>query len=364
MIRAGGPAADRAVDVAVVGGGVIGCSVAYHAARRGASVALFEAESLGSGASGAAAGMLNAQAEAREPGPLLDLMLRSRELHRPLSEVLLQTTSVDPEHEWRGTLRVALDEGFVRQLRRTFDWQKEAGLAASWLSGEEAQELEPGLSPKARAGLYLPHDGQVEPSRLVRALALGATRHGADLFEGEPVTELLSMGGRKTGLVTGRIAGLRTSRRSVAAGSVVLAGGWSSGLLAAKLGLKLPLHPVQGETLTLREVEGSPAPLRKNVWDALLPGPQARRAHRSRGDRAAAGPGPPPDARRGSGALRRDRTAATGTRPRHLRARLGRPQAHDPGPAPHTRSRRGGAGEPALRHRPLPQRRPTRAGNG
>lgn len=97
------------VDVAVVGGGVIGCSVAYHAARRGARVVLLEAERVGSGASGAAAGMLNAQAEAHEPGPLLNLLLSSRKMHKSLGEELYGLTGLDPEYIWAGTLRVATD---------------------------------------------------------------------------------------------------------------------------------------------------------------------------------------------------------------------------------------------------------------
>ncbi len=90
-------------DVAIVGGGVIGCSVAYYAARRGARVMLFEAERVGTGASGAAAGMLAAESEAQDPGPSLDLMLKSRALHEPLSGELFEETGLDVEHVQAGS---------------------------------------------------------------------------------------------------------------------------------------------------------------------------------------------------------------------------------------------------------------------
>ncbi|MDQ3965990.1 MAG: FAD-binding oxidoreductase, partial [Actinomycetota bacterium] len=69
---------NKTADVAIVGGGAIGCSIAYHAATRGAQVVLLEAEELGSGSSGALAGMLSGQGEAEEPGPLRDFLVRGR----------------------------------------------------------------------------------------------------------------------------------------------------------------------------------------------------------------------------------------------------------------------------------------------
>ena len=246
----------RSVDVAVVGGGVIGCSVAYHAARRGAEVTLLEAEEIGTGASGAAAGMLNAQAEAHESGPFLDLLLKSRAMHKPLSEELYEETGLDPEYVWSGTLRVALDEDFRQKLADTHSWQREAGLSANWLDAEEAQELEPGISPETIAALHLPEDGQVNSPRLVRALALAAIRKDATISESERVIGFLTEGERVTGV--------RTARREISAGSVVLAGGSSSAMLFRQLGLRLPVHPVKGETLSLTVPTNT---IKANVWD-------------------------------------------------------------------------------------------------
>lgn len=244
-----------AVDVAVVGGGVIGCSVAYHAARSGAKVVLVEAEGIGGGASGAAAGMLAAQAEAHEPGPFLDLLLASRDLHGPLGEELRERTGLDPECAWSGTLSVASSVEGERDLYARYSWQTDLGLSARWLSGEEARDLEPALSPEISAALYLPEDGQVNSPRLVQALVLAAIERGVRVLEFTRVTGFVTEGERVTGV--------RTARGEIPAGAVVLCGGASSGLLAEDLGVRLPVYPVKGEVLS---VGVRPAPTRANVW--------------------------------------------------------------------------------------------------
>lgn len=243
-------------DVAVVGGGVIGLSVAYHAARRGAKVTLLEAGGLGSGASGAAAGMLNAQAESAGPGPFLDLQLAGRHAHRVLAAALYEETGLDPEYVWAGTLRVARSESFEERLAAAYRWQRELGLPAEWLGGEAARELEPALAPAVRAALYLPEEGQVTPGRLVRALALAAARRGAGLREQTRVTSLR--------VERDRVTGVETARGGVSADSVVLAGGAESAGLLSELGLELPVRPVKGEILA---VQTTSPPVRSNVWD-------------------------------------------------------------------------------------------------
>lgn len=243
-------------DLAVVGGGVIGLSVAYHAARRGAKVTLLEAGGLGNGASGAAAGMLNAQAESAEPGPFLELQLKGRDAHRVLAPALYEETGLDPEYVWAGTLRVARSVGFEERLTAAYRWQRELGLPAQWLEAGSARELEPALAPDARAALYLPEEGQVNPGRLVRALALAASRRGAELREETRVTSLR--------VERDRVTGVETARGVVPACSVVLAGGSESAGLLSGVGLELPVRPVKGEILT---IHAAPPPVSSNVWD-------------------------------------------------------------------------------------------------
>ncbi|CAN5429159.1 MAG: glycine oxidase ThiO [Rubrobacteraceae bacterium] len=243
-------------DIAVVGGGAVGCSVAYHAAKRGASVALFEADRIASGASGAAAGMLNAQAESHSPGPMLDLMLESRKMHETFSGELREHSGLDPEYIRAGTLRVATDEAFAGKLESTYEWQRREGLSAEWLDADDTRELGPGLSPATLAGLYFPEEGQINSPRLVKALALAAANMGAEILECASVSEFLMDGDR--------LAGLRSVLGDFHAGAVVLAGGAASGSLASKLGVEIPVFPVKGEILSVEARH--PTPISANIW--------------------------------------------------------------------------------------------------
>lgn len=246
-----------AVDVAVVGGGVIGCSIAYHAARAGATVAVLEAGEVGQGASAAKAGMLAAQGEAHEPGPLLDLLLAGRDRHRLLGNDLAEVTGLDPGYVWAGTLRVATDEASQAALEREHAWQDAHGLATRWLDAEQLRELEPALTGQAVGGLYLPDDGQVNPPDVVTALVAGIARLGGEIHEFTHVTGF--------GIQGERVLGVRTTRGMVHAGRIVLAAGWASGGLLGELGFGLPVFPVKGELLV---AHARPVPIRANVWDS------------------------------------------------------------------------------------------------
>ncbi len=194
----------QTADIAIVGGGAIGCSVAYYAAQRGPRVVLLEAERLGSGSSGALAGMLSGQGEVEPPGPFLDLMLLGRERHRELSEQLQEDTGIDPGYVWDGALRTATDEASEEFFTDAYRSQKAEGLRAEWLTGDEARKLEPALSPKVTAGLYMPDDGQVNPPQLVQALARAAVLRDAEIQEATRVVEFLLDGNRVTGVRTTR----------------------------------------------------------------------------------------------------------------------------------------------------------------
>lgn len=247
----------QAADVAIVGGGAIGCSVAHYAAQQGARVILLEAERLGSGSSGALAGMLSGQGEVEPPGPFLDLMLLGRERHRELSEELHENTGIDPGYVWDGALRTATDETSEEFLTEAYRSQKAEGLRTEWLTGDEACELEPALSTEVTAGLYMPDDGQVNPPQLVQALARAAVLSGTEIQEATRVVEFVLDGNRVTGV--------RTTRGEISAHTVVLAGGAFSNLLSEQLGVSLPLFPVKGEMLVTNIW---PSPITANVWDA------------------------------------------------------------------------------------------------
>jgi len=117
--------------------------------------------------------------------------------------------------------------------------------------------LEPNLAPESIAALYLSEDGQVNPPRLVHALALGATLGGAKIMEATRVSRFVVEGQKVTGV--------RTTQGTISAGAVVVASGAFSALLSDELGIHLPVFPVKGELLA---VDARPVPIRANIYNS------------------------------------------------------------------------------------------------
>src|SRR5690242_20043164 len=136
-------------DVIIVGGGVIGCSIALRLAREGLKVAIIERGRVGCEASRAAAGMLSPQAEASAPGPFLNLCLRSRAMYRDFADLLKDSSGVDIEYRDEGTLCVAMAGEDPRHIARWASWQKAAALSLEELSASDLRAFEPGLSDSA-----------------------------------------------------------------------------------------------------------------------------------------------------------------------------------------------------------------------
>ncbi len=234
------------VDVAVVGGGVVGLSVAWRLLRRGLSVAVFDAGAAGGGTSSAATGMLAAGAE-HEPGgdALLALALESLELWPAFRDALEADAGHAIDYREKGTLVVAVGRDEVERLRARHALQLRAGLDARWMGASAVLDLEPGLRPNVSGGVFCPGDHQVDPRLTVAALRAAVLKRGGRLVEGAAV-ERLEMEG---GAVVGVAAGGEVCR----AGAVVLASGAaaaSGGLLPP--GLHLPLRPLKGQALALR----------------------------------------------------------------------------------------------------------------
>jgi glycine oxidase len=243
----GGPGAafPASVDVAVVGAGVIGLSIAWRLASRGLSVAVFERDEAGTGTSFAATGMLAAAAE-HEPGgdELLALALESQRVWPAFRSAVEAASHLAIDYRDEGTLLVALGRDEVERLRFRLEHQRRAGLATRWLSGPEVRRLEPGLRPSVAAGVLCPDDHQVDPRCLVAALVRALRASGGLLFEHCPVTALDTTGGR--------VAGVTTAAGSCRAETVIVAAGvWSAdGLLP--YGIDIPLRPLKGQALALR----------------------------------------------------------------------------------------------------------------
>jgi len=246
---AGGPAVESqpaAVDVAIVGAGVIGLSIAWRLAAAGLSVALFERDVAGAGATGAATGMLAAATEL-EPGgeDLLALALESQRLWPQFRGELEAEAGLDLDYRDEGTLTVALGRDEVARLRFRHELQTRAGLSVRWLDGAAARALEPALRPAVTAGVFCADDHQVDPRRLVPALRRAVAARGAKLIEGVAVYSLDIAGGKVTGVVT--------PEGVCRAATVILANGaWAGTRELVGEALALPVRPLKGQALALR----------------------------------------------------------------------------------------------------------------
>jgi glycine oxidase len=228
-----------APDVIIVGGGVIGCAIAYYLAQAGVQVTIVERGEVGGEASGASAGLLAPLELTVEHGPLHDLCLASLPLHPPLADTLREETGIDVEYLRSGILRLALTDEDAADLRALVESQTPEGVM-EWVAPEELRGLEPRLTA-SRGGVYSPQYHQVNAHRLTQALAQAAVARGAGLRQGVAVTGLATRGSRVTGV--------RTGEGRMMAGQVVLAAGSWTAALGRRLGVALPVRPMRGQML-------------------------------------------------------------------------------------------------------------------
>jgi glycine oxidase len=230
-------------DVLVVGGGVVGASVAYHAAVAGAKVALLERDCLAAHASSAAAGMLLPLGEARTKGPFLSFGLRSLTRFPALVEKLREHTGIDPEYEASGALHLAHS---ADQAQRLCDKARDLGVPELvWLDAAALRARAPYLARDLHGALWSPREAHVQSGRLALAFARAASALGARIETGVEVTGLLQQAGCVRGVET-----LRGLRR---AGAVVLCtGAWSARCAGWLPGAwPLPVEPAAGQVLAL-----------------------------------------------------------------------------------------------------------------
>jgi len=239
-------------DVVVVGGGIIGCSVALALACQGVTVTLLETGRIGQGASRAAAGMLSPLGESTAPGPFLDLGMSSLALYPAFIGEIRNATGIDPAFLPSGGVDVATSEQGLERLRSREAWAQLHDSGATVLAATELRELVPGLRPDALGGLYLPGDHQVDNRLLTPAVADAARRRGVRILEGAAVRGVVREGNRCGGVQ------LETGD-TIPAERVILSIGHGGRTLAGVA--PLPLRPVRGQMAALGPLPGAPRPL-------------------------------------------------------------------------------------------------------
>lgn len=231
-------------DILIIGGGVIGLSIARELHKQGVKrITLLDKGRCGEEASWAAAGMLSPQTDAHERTPFFDLCSSSRDLYPDFVEELLSETGIDVELDRAGTLYLAFTAEGSADIHRRFEWQREAGFSVEHLSADETLRAEPSVSPNVREALFFPNDWQVENRKLIAALKQYAEINGIEILENSQVENLEVEGGR--------VAGAFANGKRISAGITVLAtGAWTSLIKLGNVDMPLKIEPVRGQIVT------------------------------------------------------------------------------------------------------------------
>lgn len=228
-------------DVLVVGGGVIGLSIAWRAAQRGLAVTVLDPNP-GGGASHYAAGMLAPVTEVHYgEQALLALNLASAGRYPSFVEELEDASGTTVGYRECGTLAVAFDADDKAALNDLHEYQASLGLTSQPLTSRECRALEPLLAPSVRGGLLVDGDHQVDNRRLVDALVTACERAGVE-FDRSAASEF----------VVERDAVVGVDRRR-ASTTVLAAGCWSGDVKGLPTEALPPVRPVKGQILRLRD---------------------------------------------------------------------------------------------------------------
>jgi glycine oxidase len=228
-------------DVIVIGGGLMGCSVAYQLAKQGIRVTVLERSVPGAEASSAAAGILGPSVESFEDALALQLGRRSRELHAELADELDELFGVDVGFRRSGVVKVALNEEELSELDRQAESLRVQGVRCERMSPDELRREEPAIHPGVLGGLSIDEDAQVEPRKLLSAVALGAEHEGVRFRTGSTVHAVESH--------RGKVVGVRLTDERIEANRVVVAAGsWTTQIPGLPIAPDC-IYPVRGQMI-------------------------------------------------------------------------------------------------------------------
>lgn len=227
------PAIPTLATAVIVGGGVVGCSVAYHLAKLGwRDVVLLERRQLTCGTTWHAAGLI---AQLRASQNMTRLARYSQELYGTLEA----ETGVATGFKRNGSITVALTDARLEELRRQASMARAFGVEVEEIGVEEAKRRLPLLSTDGATGaVWLPRDGQGDPANIAQALAKGARMNGATIIEGVEATRIETGDGRVTGVAWERDGEAGETQAEF----VVNCGGMWGRELGLTAGGRVPLH--------------------------------------------------------------------------------------------------------------------------
>jgi glycine cleavage system T protein len=239
------PSKARAV---IIGGGVVGCSIAYHLGKLGwKDVVLLERKQLTCGTTWHAAGLI---AQLRATQNMTRLAKYSQELYFGLEE----ETGVATGFRRNGSITVALSDERMEELRRSAAMARAFGVEIDEITPVDIASRYPGLSTAdVVGGVWLPKDGQADPVNITQALAKGARNFGVSIIQGVKVTAVKQ--------ADGHITGVHTDQGPIEAEFVVNAGGMWAREIGAMAGAAVPLHACEHFYIVTEAMPDLPANL-------------------------------------------------------------------------------------------------------
>lgn len=244
-------------DILIIGGGVIGLSIARELRRRSAGkITVIEKNGCAREASWAAAGMLSPDIETCESDDLYRLCAASRDMYPAFAAELFDETGIDIELDRTGTLDVAFGEEDGRRLLEKYRKQAAMGIAVETLSLEGVLKVEPELSSTVTVAAFYPNDWQVENRKLLAALLRYAELNDIEIRENTEVTSVNIQNGMATGV--------QTCGSLVPAGHTIIAtGAWTSFIKLGDAAMPLSVKPIRGQIV---EFQGPPGTIKHVVW--------------------------------------------------------------------------------------------------
>lgn len=232
--------------IIIIGGGIIGLSLGWQLVKKGKEVSILERGKAGVGASYTAAGMLAPQAEMGfEDIEMFNLCRKSLEMYPAFAEELFKDSGIKVEVEKTGCILPGFDRDDAERLRRLYDFREKIGLPVVWLTGSEAREIEPFLSPKCTGAIWIEDDAQINNRKLLEALKIAFEKCGGSLFEEHPADKII--------IEDGKIIGVDIHGYEMDADCcVIAAGAWSKHIEGIPEKLLPPVRPVKGQIINLK----------------------------------------------------------------------------------------------------------------
>ncbi len=235
--------------MAVVGGGIIGCSIAFALAAEKLKIAVLDRQQPGREASWAAAGMLSPAPDSPRDRLLVPLSKESLRLYPEFVHAIEESSGKPVDYTRKGTLQIFKGASAEAERNAMQAEHRELGLASEAISLADARKLEPALNPAISAVVHLPEEESVDPRLLIDSLLAAAANRRVEIRPGFSVASLIEEGDRCAGV-------LAANGEKIHAKHVIIAAGCFSAEIAGAAGKRIPViptRPVRGQMLALRQ---------------------------------------------------------------------------------------------------------------